>query len=281
MVILMVNSELKTFTLPFPNERGERKIWVYIPSHSEDEKLPVIYMTDGQNLFDEESTEYGSWNVISAVENEQNNTGLSAVIVGIDNGNIYRDSELTPKCIGEIQHRDYFNDIFSPEGEVFDSFLTDTVIPYIENNFPVKKNKESVSVCGSSSGGLQAFFEGMEHSDKFGFVGALSPAFAVYTEDDWRAYLLSKVNGDMPYIYMYCGNADPLEEILMQSTEMMYDLLPEVGYPYDMFNEVLLFENAHNEKHGEKFSLIFCTHFLIKQGKKAVEILKIYIGKFK
>ena len=146
MVILMVNSELKTFTLPFPNERGERKIWVYIPSHSEDEKLPVIYMTDGQNLFDEESTEYGSWNVISAVENEQNNTGLSAIIVGIDNGNIYRDSELTPKCIGEIQHRDYFNDIFSPEGEVFDSFLTDTVIPYIENNFPVKKNKESVSV---------------------------------------------------------------------------------------------------------------------------------------
>ena len=59
MVILMVNSELKTFALPFPNERGERKIWVYIPSHSEDEKLPVIYMTDGQNLFDEESTEYG------------------------------------------------------------------------------------------------------------------------------------------------------------------------------------------------------------------------------
>lgn len=143
MVILMVNSELKTFTLPFPNERGERKIWVYIPSHSEDEKLPVIYMTDGQNLFDEESTEYGSWNVISAVENEQNNTGLSAIIVGIDNGNIYRDSELTPKCIGEIQHRDYFNDIFSPEGEVFDSFLTDTVIPYIENNFPVKKIKKA------------------------------------------------------------------------------------------------------------------------------------------
>ena len=59
MVILMVNSELKTFTLPFPNERGERKIWVYIPSHSEDEKLPVIYMTDGQNLFDEENTEVG------------------------------------------------------------------------------------------------------------------------------------------------------------------------------------------------------------------------------
>lgn len=97
-------------------------------------------MTDGQNLFDKESTEYGSWNVIPAVE-KQKDTGFSAVIVGIDNGNIYRDSELTPKCIGEIQHRDYFNDIFSPEGEVFDSFLTDTFIPYIENNFPVKKNK--------------------------------------------------------------------------------------------------------------------------------------------
>lgn len=133
-----------------------------------------------------------------------------------------------------------------------------------KNNFPVKKNKESVSVCGSSSGGLQAFFEGMEHSDKFGFVGALSPAFAVYTEDDWRAYLLSKVNGDMPYIYMYCGNADPLEEILMQSTEMMYDLLPEVGYPYDMFNEVLLFENAHNEKAWREIFPDFLHTFLDK-----------------
>lgn len=69
-----------------------------------------------------------------------------------------------------------------------------------------------------------------------------------------RAYLLSKVNGDMPYIYMYCGNADPLEEILMQSTEMMYDLLPEVGYPYDMFNEVLLLKMHIMKKHGEKFS---------------------------
>lgn len=123
MVILMVNSELKTFTLPFPNERGERKIWVYIPSHSEDEKLPVIYMTDGQNLFDEESTEYGSWNVISAVENEQNNTGLSAVIVGIDNGNIYRDSELTPKCIGEIQHRDFLMIFSLPRARCLTAFL--------------------------------------------------------------------------------------------------------------------------------------------------------------
>ncbi len=244
----MIKSNLTYFTLPFPKDRGERRVWVYVPAHKDGELLPVIYMTDGQNLFDEKSTPYGSWDVISAIENEQKNTGLSCAVVGIDNGNKYRDSELTPRCIGEIQHREMFNDIFTPEGELFDSFLVETVIPYIENNFPVRNNKESTAVCGSSSGGLQSFFEGMEHTDKFSFVGALSPAFPVYTEDDWRKYLLSKVKAEMPYIYLYCGNADPLEEALMQGTEMMYDLLPEVGYQYDMFGEVLLFENSHNEK---------------------------------
>ena len=86
-------------------------------------------MTDGQNLFDDNATPFGSWEVVKAVENEMKNGLSGAVIVGIDNGNVYRDSELTPKSIGEIQHREYFNDIFTPQGEIFDDFLMNTVVP--------------------------------------------------------------------------------------------------------------------------------------------------------
>ncbi|MEE1319203.1 MAG: alpha/beta hydrolase-fold protein [Ruminococcus sp.] len=243
----MIKSELKTTYLPFP-EKDDRKIWIYIPEHNEGDRLPVIYMTDGQNLFDENSTPHGSWDVISAVENEMKQSGKSAVIVGIDNGNEYRDSELTPKCIGEIQLRHLLNDIFTPQGEIFDYFLMNTVIPYVEENFPVKTDKRNVAVCGSSSGGLQSFFAGIEHPDKFSFVGAFSPAFLCYTENDWRAYLMQKVGNQMPYLYIYTGNGDELEGKIFESVEMMYDLLPETGYPYDMMNEVILFENEHNEK---------------------------------
>ena len=56
----MVNAKLHTIKLPYP-DKGDRNVWVYVPSHSYGEKLPVVYMTDGQNLFDDNSTPHGSW----------------------------------------------------------------------------------------------------------------------------------------------------------------------------------------------------------------------------
>ncbi len=243
----MTESKLYTVHLPFP-EKEDRQVWIYVPKHIKGDRLPVIYMTDGQNLFDKNSTPHGCWEVAEAVENEMKNGAEGAVIVGIDNGNIYRDSELTPKSVGEVQHRDMLNDIFNPQGEIFDGFLMNTVVPFVEGNYPVRTDRQGRAICGSSSGGLMAFFSGIEHSDFFSFIGAFSPAFLCYTENDWRSYILKKIRSEMPYLYIYTGGGDELEQMIFESVEMMYDLLPEVGYPYDMLNEVVLFENEHNEK---------------------------------
>lgn len=243
----MVKSELNEILLPYP-VRGDKKIWVYVPERNEGDEFPVIYMTDGQNLFEENATPFGCWDVITAVENEQKNGSTGAVIVGIDNGSVYRDSELTPDSIGEVQHRDLLNDIFTPEGEIFDAFLMNTVIPYIEEHYPVKAGRENRSVCGSSSGGLQAFFEGVEHSGEFAFIGALSPAFLLYSESDWKSYLAPRMSSVMPYLYLYSGAQGEEENMIFESVEMMYDLLIEIGYPNESLNEVVLLENEHNEK---------------------------------
>lgn len=45
----MADAKLHTIKLPYP-DKGDRNVWVYVPSHSYGEKLPVVYMTDGQNL---------------------------------------------------------------------------------------------------------------------------------------------------------------------------------------------------------------------------------------
>lgn len=79
----MVDAKLHTIKLPYP-DKGDRTVWVYVPSHSDGEKLPVVYMTDGQNLFDDNSTPHGSWEVAKAVENEQKSGVGNAVIVGIE-----------------------------------------------------------------------------------------------------------------------------------------------------------------------------------------------------
>lgn len=260
----MINSEIYTEFLPYP-ERGERKVWIYVPSHNGGDVLPVIYMTDGQNLFDDNATPHGSWKVVRAVEQEQNNGLQGAVIVGIDNGNIWRDSELTPKCIGEVQLRHIPADNFAPEGEIFDDFVINTVIPFVESHYPVKSDKNNTAVCGSSSGGLMAFYLGVEHSEKFSIVGAFSPAFLCYTQSDWRNYLINKIAGEMPYMYIYTGGGDELEQMIFDSVEMMYDLLPEVGYPYDMMNEIALLENQHNEKAWAEIFPDFLHTFLNRQ----------------
>ena len=63
------------------------------------------------------------------------------------------------------------------------------------------------------------------------------------------------------YLYIYTGNGDELEEMIFESTEMLYELLEESFYPYDRMNEVILFENAHNEKSWREIFPDFSTHF--------------------
>ncbi len=259
----MIEAKIYTELLPYPN-KGDRKIWIYVPEHNEDEKLPVVYMLDGQNLFDEFPTMFGSWGVTETVKNEQKSGAGGAVIVGIDNGNVWRDCELTPDCIGEIQLRELLCENFTPEGEIFDNFMMNTVIPFVEAHYPVKTDRKNVAVCGSSSGGLMAFYAGVEHIEKFSIIGALSPAFLCYTQNDWRKYLTEKIKPDMPYLYIYTGGSDELEQMIFESVEMMYELLPETGYPYDMMNEVVLFENKHNESAWREIFKDFLHTFLTR-----------------
>ena len=84
----MIQEKIVDLHLPYPNEK-DRLVRVYIPEHDENQTLPVIYMTDGQNLFEEENCKYGCWHIREAVREEFKNTGKSAVIVGIYNVRIF------------------------------------------------------------------------------------------------------------------------------------------------------------------------------------------------
>ena len=49
----MIDEKIFELNLPYP-EKGDRLVRVFVPAHEENEKLPVIYMTDGQKRFDAE-----------------------------------------------------------------------------------------------------------------------------------------------------------------------------------------------------------------------------------
>lgn len=230
-----------------PYSKTEKDIYIWKPSdYDEDEKYSVIYMTDGQNLFNSGATSTGSWGVAQSAEAMMELGGKQTIIVGIDDGSTNRDSELTPN-LGTPTQESYANGT----GKYFSDFVVEKVMPYVEEHYSVYTDPEHTAVCGSSSGGIECFYIGMEHPDKFGYIGALSPAFGLFDTPTWDKYLAEKdYSENAPYIYLYCGAGDSLEEWLCKGAEAMPKSLEKISYPEEKIISDFSYSDAmHNESY--------------------------------
>lgn len=232
----------------FDYENRTKDVLIWVPeSYRADsaEKYSVIYMTDGQNLFSRSATSTGSWGVAESVCGMMAQGEEQCIIVGIENADSWRDSELTPN-IGEVTEDSYKNG----KGEYFSDFVVDTVMPYINENYNVYTDREHTHIAGSSSGGIESFYIAMEHPDKFASVGALSPAFVLFSDETWTEYLGGKdFSAGYPTVYLYCGDssADMLEQTLCVNTRTMPGNLRKIGYPEDKITVKIYDDGMHNE----------------------------------
>lgn len=236
--------ERKTFD--YQDRTKDVLIWTPVDyGEDPDIKYSVIYMTDGQNLFDRKATATGSWGVAESVLSMAANGGDHCIIVGVENLSDHRDDELTPN-IGDVRDESYADG----HGEYFSDFVVETVMPYINKAYNVYTDREHTHVCGSSSGGIESFYIAMEHPDLFASVGAFSPAFILYDDNTWVKYLKEKdFSAGYPTVYLYCGNAksDNLEQMLYTGTVTMPDNLKEIDYPSDKVITKLYDDGLHNE----------------------------------
>ena len=134
----------------------------------------------------------------------------------------------------------------APEGELFDDFVVNTVMPEIEKRFPVQTGREYTAFCGSSSGGLQAYYTVLSHPDKFCLAGVFSPTFPIlYTEDVIR-WTKETVGENKPYLYIYSGSNDRMEQEICESTEAVVEAISEF-YPKEKLKVNILPEQPHHE----------------------------------
>lgn len=229
----------------------DKKIWIWTPAdyyENPDKLYKTVYVMDGQNLFSFDHKDgYGSWCTTEAVESLMTNGGEGIIVVGIDNGNAKRDSELTPD-LGDVIPS-YASNFSNRTGEEFSQFVVDKVMPYIQMNYRSSTNAEDNMIAGASSGGLESFYIGMENMDKFGNIGALSPAFMLFDEEVWDTYLskFDLTSEDMPRVYIYNGNGDSLEKELYGAAVLLYDNLKSNGYDEDKITFVGMDSAKHNE----------------------------------
>lgn len=245
---------VETFYLEYSSGYN-KKITVWLPAgydrNDSSKRYSVLYMTDGQNLFGDVAGDpncsQNEWECDETVLSLMQNGGDGVIVVGIDNANSKRDSELTPN-IGPLADDPLVTSSFkNGTGAAFSDFVVEKVIPAVESRYHVSAVR---GVAGSSSGGIEAFYIGMEHMDLFDYVGALSPAFILYSESTWNAYLSSlDFSGDVPRVYIYNGNAsDGVENSLYPNAVKMQGWLEKAGYPSGKIITKTDAEAAHNER---------------------------------
>jgi predicted alpha/beta superfamily hydrolase len=137
-------------------------------------RYPVVYMHDGQNLFDEEIAGYGEW-CIDETMADLAREGIEAIVVGIPNAEMARP-------IGAQQRPDeyspYAGDGFVGNAEDYLSLIADVVKPLVDAAFPTDPGSEATAIAGSSLGGLASLYGLVARPDTFGLGGLVSPALS-------------------------------------------------------------------------------------------------------
>lgn len=164
----------------FPLKRlgKTRRVWVYTPAdyRTSGKTYRVMYMHDGQNLFDELTGPFGEWGVDECMDTLGKVLGLDIIIVGLDNGAADRLSEYSPYDF--VVKPDEVNvwDVKGTGTQYLESLVYD-LKPYIDEHYRTKKEADATIICGSSMGGLISLYGLMRYPDVFGSAGVFSPAF--------------------------------------------------------------------------------------------------------
>lgn len=149
-----------------PQLLDSRDIFVYLPPSYESgsKRYPVIYMQDGQNLFDEAISYAGEWRVDETME-QLSLEGIEAIVVGVANGREKRIVEYNPyssKSRDDVEENGYLQ------------FIINTVKPLIDQSFKTQPERENTGILGSSMGGLISVYAFFRFPMIFGMAGALS-----------------------------------------------------------------------------------------------------------
>ncbi len=177
-----------------PQLGRSRRISIYLPAGYEKStrRYPVLYLQDGQAMFDESTSGFGEWGVDESLDSLISQGKKACIVVAIDNG---------PKRLTEYNPF-YFERFGAGEGEAYVDFLVATLKPFIDLGYRTLPGKENTIIAGSSMGGLISYYAFLKFPMVFGKAGIFSPAFwtadSIYQMTDSVG---SKTSG-MVFFYM-------------------------------------------------------------------------------
>lgn len=214
------------------NKNRNVRIWLPFSYSEEAEPFNVIYCFDGQNLFDEKTAAFHKeWQIDETIEKYSSSIRPS-IVVGID-CSTNRDDEYTPSfsslACGKVGYK----------AEDTIKFLSEVVMPYVEEHYNVSCVREGRSILGSSLGGLMALYGAIELRDLFSTVYAYSIGFVQYSViGNIKENIVNKVAKIFTTeeyrnrfkLILCTGGNDELEKAINKDVVLFYRYLIQYGY---------------------------------------------------
>lgn len=158
----------------FPSIGVRRMVRLYLPPNYQRgrQHYPVLYMFDGQNLFDKASASFGEWRVDESLDSIFKQTGRGVIVIGIDHAGPQRINEYNP----------YDSSRFGlGYGEKLISDIVHQLKPAVDTRLRTKASRRHTWIGGSSMGGLMATYTMLHSSHSFGAAAVFSPAYWINT----------------------------------------------------------------------------------------------------
>lgn len=249
-----------------------RDVIVWLPPNyfvETDKHYPVLYMNDGQNLFDP-STSFTKtdWQLDETADSLIRNKIIEPVIiVGIYNTKD-REEEYSP----------------TSKGVKYMLFVVDRLKPFIDSTYRTLPERENTAVGGSSMGGLASLMLAWNFSAYFSKAACFSPAFK-YDNFDYTE-VIEKHQGRKKDITLYIYNGGKgVENILQPGVDKMIEVLQKLNFK---INEDLFIKIDSTAEHTESawakrayqpFKLFFPKNNSIDEDKNIEQIENLEYSK--
>lgn len=195
---------------------GGRTVNVWLPPGYEEDtgkRYPVLYMLDGQNLFDPSTSSFGvDWQIDETADSLITKGQIEPVIIaGVYNG---------PARTAEYTRGDTMT--------AFMEFIVTTVKPAVDNLYRTKPGREYTAIGGSSAGGTIAFSLLWNYPQVFSKAACLSPAFKIRHIDLTEVVANSPLPDEDFLLYIDNGGLG-LDEALQAGVDEMLAALKKAG----------------------------------------------------
>lgn len=194
-----------------------RRITALLPHdyYETDKRYPVLYLQDGQNLFDDFAP-FGNWGLDKRLAMMAERAAPQFIVIAIDHAKEKRIAEFTPS---------YKTRLGVGDGKKYARFLADTLKPFVDKQFRTLPGREFTGIGGSSMGGLVSLYTGFLYPEVYSKLLVFSPS--LWVDPDIVTKTAQFGEGSPFKLYLYTGGEEGAN-LVTQANHFLHTLQGQV-----------------------------------------------------